>query len=302
MSSNKLLEQHGLFRKSIRNNTGMVTAKQVHQFLKAITASSGDPAFCWRVGWELDHRKYPLFAQQLGQGLSLGELLADLSLSAEKLASATRFELHISGEYARFTSFRLYKSGPTPSTDAFAVSALVSLLKRYVKRAWNPAEVSLELADLRSVPQGSGLKMVKIQQPSQSTIQFPTAWLIPGAKCVNTKARTKDDFEKARSLIDFLASALHAHLAEPDLTAAKAAKWIGSPLREINHSLKPQGITLAQLIDDWRKKEACQKLQNQELSIAETGASVGYPDATSFSRVFRRWTKMSPRDYRKSAQ
>ncbi len=123
------------------------------------------------------------------------------------------------------------------------------------------------------------------------------------AKAPHKRTRDGVEIEKTGNLIDFIESTLRAHLADPELTAEKAAQTIGSPLREINQSLKPRGTTLAQLIDDWRKKKACQELKKtKDLSIAETGASVGYPDATSFSRVFRRWTNMSPRDYRKSLQ
>ncbi|MEH6592568.1 MAG: helix-turn-helix transcriptional regulator, partial [Halioglobus sp.] len=92
------------------------------------------------------------------------------------------------------------------------------------------------------------------------------------------------------------------HLGDPKLTAEEAAKRVNSPLREVNQSLKPRGTTLAQLINDWRKAAACRKLRDSDLSVAAVGAAVGYPDPTSFSRVFQRWTKMSPRAYRKSEQ
>ena len=302
MNTDELLEQHGLSRTSIRNDSGMVTAKQVHLFLDAITDASGDPAFCWQIGWEIAHRTYPLFSSLISRGLSLGEILAHLASSSEQLASATRFELHTQGTYTRFSSYRLYKSEPAPHTDGFSVSALASLLKRYAKKEWNPAKVSIELADLRSVPKHSGFRLVRTQLPDQSTISFPTAWLLPGAKEINTQTREAAEIDKAGLLIVFLKSALYSHLGDPALTAEEAARRIDCPLRDINLNLKPRGKTLAQLIDDWRKTEACQKLQNQDLSIGETGVSVGYPDPTSFSRVFRRWTTMSPRDYRKSVQ
>ena len=300
MDTERLLTLHGLSRHNIRKDIGMITAKQVHQLLEHIAKASGDPALCWHTGWNLDHRKYPLFIGPLSRGLSLGATLTELSISAENLASATRFELHVSGAYTRLISLRLYKSAPAPHTDAFSAGAMSSLLKRHLKKEWNPAEVSIELADLHCVPVDCGCRLVQSHSPNRSAISFPSGWLIPGAKGFQVSPGDEIELVKAGTLIDFLQAALQAHLPEPDLTAEKAAKWIGSSLREINQSLKPRGVTLAQLIDDWRKNQACQKLQNQDLTIAQTGASVGYPDPTSFSRVFRRWTTMSPRDYRKS--
>ena len=302
MDTDALLQQHNLSRKIIREDIGMVTARQVHEFLARITEASGDSAFCWRTGWEIDHNKYPMFSNLVSRGLSLGEIFTELAFSAENLASASHFELNISGIYTSFNGYRLYRSDPAPHSDAFSAGALASLLKRHVKKEWNPAEVTIELADLRTVPRDSGCKLVETGLSRRVSIRFPTLWLLPRALGIDRKTRDKVEFEKAEILIEFLDSALQSHLANPDLTAEEAAKKVGSSLNDINQCLKPLGITLARLIDDWRKTEACQKIQQSDLSVAEVGAAVGYPDPTSFSRAFRRWTEMSPRAYRKSEQ
>lgn len=302
MSSTELLERHGLSRDSLRTDAGMISALQVHRFLRDLTETSGDPTFCWKTGWEIDHQKYPMFTARTSRNVTLAEIFTSLAYSAENLASASSFELQIQGAYASFTSYRLYKSGPSPHADAFSIAALVSLLKRHVGKQWNPAQVSVELADLSLVPTNCGCRLVKTQLPRQGTIRFPTPWLLPAAKSGSTRTQDGADFEKAGRLIDFLSKALYEYLGDPGLTSEKAASKIDSSLRDINQSLLPRQTTLAQLISDWRKAEACQKLEHSELSIAEIGAAVGYPDATSFSRVFRRWTNMSPRDYRSSVR
>lgn len=304
LDTDRLLERHGLSRSRIRNDRGMITAQQVHPFLRSATEASGDPAFCWRVGWKVEHHNYIMFADQLALNLSLAELLTELAFSAENLASATRFELHIPGAYASFTSYRLYKSDSAPHADAFSVGALSSLLKRYVKQRWNPAEVSLELADLDSMALDSGSRLVQTQLPGRYTIRFPTAWLLRKGAGARLRIRTRQgaELDKAASLVGFLKSALRPYLDDPGLTAEEAANRIGNPLREINQSLQPRNTTLAQLIDQWRQALAREKLKNADLRVADVGSAVGYPDPTSFSRVFRRWTGMSPRAYRNSAR
>ncbi len=302
MDTDKLLEQHKLSRKSIREDIGMVTARQVHHFLASITEASGDSSFCWQTGWEIDHSKYLMFSNLISRGISLAEIFTELAFSAENLASATHFELNIPGIYAYFNSYRLYKSGPAPHSDAFSAGALASLIKRQVKKQWNPAKVTIKLADLRAVPRDSGCSLVETGLHRQVSIRFPTTWLLPGTHGINTAPRASVEFEKAGILIEFLESALQSFLNDPGLTAEEAAKRVDSPLKDINQYLKPRGTTLAHLIDDWRKAQACQKLEQSDLNIAAVGTSVGYPDPTSFSRAFRRWTKMSPRAYRKSEQ
>ncbi len=48
-----------------------------------------------------------------------------------------------------------------------------------------------------------------------------------------------------------------------------------------------------------RKTLAEKELNNSDRKVAEIAAMVGYLDPTVFSRAFKRWTGMAPRDYRK---
>lgn len=54
---------------------------------------------------------------------------------------------------------------------------------------------------------------------------------------------------------------------------------------------------------DWnarvRVDEAKRLLGLIDMPITVVGASVGYPDLTSFERVFKRYESMSPREYRR---
>ena len=49
-------------------------------------------------------------------------------------------------------------------------------------------------------------------------------------------------------------------------------------------------------------EKAKQLLLNRELSITEVAAYTGYSDPNYFSKVFRKYTSMSPRRYREEAE
>lgn len=298
MSVSELLARHGLSQNIIRNNIGMLTAKQVHLFLADITDASGDPNLCWQTGWELDHSKYPMYATLLSRGLSLADIFTSLAVLTEDLASASRFELQVQGKWARFSGLRRYRLAPSPHSDAFSMAALASLIKRSVKSAWQPNQVSIEMADLSLVPSNSGCRLIQTQQPKECTIRFPALWLLPQIKSRAKDANASADQESAQRLMEFLAIALQERISDQSLNSETAARQVDCTLRDINHSLKPLKTTLAKLINEWRKADACKKLRHSDLSIADIGSAVGYPDATSFSRVFKRWTGRSPKDYR----
>jgi|SRR5688572_9252629 len=58
------------------------------------------------------------------------------------------------------------------------------------------------------------------------------------------------------------------------------------------------GVSFAEWSTLVRIKEAKELLKIIDLSITGVAAAVGYPDVTTFARVFRKYEAMSPRDYR----
>jgi AraC-like DNA-binding protein len=51
-----------------------------------------------------------------------------------------------------------------------------------------------------------------------------------------------------------------------------------------------------------RRTLAENELNNSDRKVAEIAAMVGYLDPTVFSRAFKRWTGVSPREFRKQSQ
>ncbi|MEJ2330835.1 MAG: helix-turn-helix domain-containing protein, partial [Gammaproteobacteria bacterium] len=56
--------------------------------------------------------------------------------------------------------------------------------------------------------------------------------------------------------------------------------------------------SLSREIASLREEKATRLLRQTNTSIAEIGRVVGFDDAASFTRSFRRWTGASPREYR----
>src|SRR5262249_39671 len=85
---------------------------------------------------------------------------------------------------------------------------------------------------------------------------------------------------------------LHTGGANMDLIADK----LGLSRQTLFRQLKTEGVTFERVLDELRHKLALQYLQGKKVSVNETAYLVGFSEPAAFSRAFKRWTGVSPRD------
>ena len=68
--------------------------------------------------------------------------------------------------------------------------------------------------------------------------------------------------------------------------------------RSLQRRLQEEGVSYSDLVDRCRCKAACELLAHTQQPIQDIASSLGYRDASSFARAFRRWTGIAPRAYR----
>lgn len=71
--------------------------------------------------------------------------------------------------------------------------------------------------------------------------------------------------------------------------------------RTLIRRLHDEGTTYQQLLDDVREELACWLLLQTTLSVEAIAERLGYGDTSNFSRTFRRWLGVTPREFRSSA-
>lgn len=88
------------------------------------------------------------------------------------------------------------------------------------------------------------------------------------------------------------------HSIEQVPSVSDASRYVGVSERTLHRILAREGTSYSALIDRTRAELAKYLLTTSSLSIERISVDVGFADATSFSRAFKRWTGMSPLLYR----
>ncbi len=80
--------------------------------------------------------------------------------------------------------------------------------------------------------------------------------------------------------------------------AGEVARALAASPRTLQRRLNASGTSFAKLLDQTRRELAVEYLRDPENTIEETAFLVGFAEAASFNRAFRRWTGNSPTAFR----
>jgi len=92
---------------------------------------------------------------------------------------------------------------------------------------------------------------------------------------------------------------LRTYLVEARPSVGLAAELSGMSERTFQRRLDSFGVNYSQLLDQVRLEAARAALVQADRTITEIAFDLGFTDVSHFTRAFRRWTAMSPRQYRK---
>jgi AraC-like DNA-binding protein len=80
--------------------------------------------------------------------------------------------------------------------------------------------------------------------------------------------------------------------------AAEIASELGLSLRTFHRRLADNGLSYQFIVDEMRRSLATELLENTHMGIDQLAQRVGFADATSFRKAFKKWTNHSPSDFR----
>ncbi|WP_339482873.1 MULTISPECIES: AraC family transcriptional regulator [unclassified Pseudomonas] len=93
-------------------------------------------------------------------------------------------------------------------------------------------------------------------------------------------------------------AAIEAQLPEGEPSAERIAQAMHLSLRSLQRHLADEGCRFDALLNECRENLALLHLRDPNCSLSEVSYLLGFADASSFSRAFKRWTGMTPGQFR----
>jgi AraC-like DNA-binding protein len=82
------------------------------------------------------------------------------------------------------------------------------------------------------------------------------------------------------------------------LSQEALARTLQTSTRSMRRSLKGLGTSYTQLLEEALREHAVEYLVRKGMSCEDVAAELGFSDARSFRRAFKRWTGQTPNEYR----
>ncbi len=106
--------------------------------------------------------------------------------------------------------------------------------------------------------------------------------------------------DDSTSLTSQIVALIGRDFSMPIPTAKDVANTLNMSLSKLRRRLLDEGTTFQKIKDDCRKDTAINYMNSPQLSINDVAGLMGFEETSAFFRSFKRWTGMTPGEYRQS--
>ena len=271
-----------------------------------------DPNFPVRVGASFD--------------LEALEAFGFLAMSCETLSDAyertarvralynvgSRWELTLDGDTLRMSWIPWAVDVPSElarrSVNEYQVAEMLTCVCQMVGRRLVPRRIAFRHAAPRDVSvHRELLGRAPEFEADFDGFEADADWLEQPVRGKNPKLRAyfekqceklRDAFAQDPAFTALVRQRLAANMEGGALGMAEIAQSLGISARSLHRRLTDEGTRYNDLVDQVRRQFAEQYLARPRLAVSEVAYLVGFTDPSAFFKAFRRWTGVTPSEYR----
>lgn len=197
-----------------------------------------------------------------------------------------------------------------PQSQYFSCLTYLKLIQLVAGSTWQPTELHIQAAPLPGLVDYPlfDTNRVRFNQP-HNAIAFPKQFLsllLPHSR--DRQAQSDVLYQQVQTnppapdLAGSLQQLIQLLLEDQRLNIHVVAEAAGSSTRSFQRLLAAHRLSYSHLVDKVRFELAIKHLLNSSMPITEIAYDLGYTDVANFTRAFKRWAGVSPREFRQQHQ
>ena len=286
-----------------------IAFSQLLELFEAAARLAGDTAFGLHAGERFDAREYGLLGYVTIHSATFGEALERVIRYQRIRTDAVEFTLDVAGATARLTY--AYRDALPPELGRHESEQMLATMleagRRLTGIAWVPLEVCLRHSRPGDVSEHERVfgHNIHFERPHARLAFDASILTLPLAQADVTLG----------SLLERQAAAIVASVPQREAFAQKVgqvirenlaggarvdvvARALGLSTRSLQRKLRQESTSFEQLLHDEQRALAELYLRNHDMAIGEIAYLTGFSQPSAFHRAFRRWTGITPQQFR----
>lgn len=311
LNAHSLLQRCSIDPLVLRRNDLWVDYARVAEVLSLAAYESGNQQFGLQLSQQRDYLVFGPFGLLLSQAESFQDLLRITNKYAHLHAPGIQLQEHLLGDQVALEyRLQLSKKADLRQLIELGMGVVYRAAQALFKEAWQLNKATFSYPE----PSNSQFYMDFFQAPvlfsqpltalyfNASIMQMP-----PSEQRSQLKTHLIEQFASQQGFAreDYVARTkmiIQSVLATSEASLPVTASLLNIHPRQLQTQLQHAGSSFRKLLDEVRFSEAQLQLSHSSISLTDLALSLGYADETAFSRAFKRWSGVAPRQWRQQAQ
>lgn len=178
---------------------------------------------------------------------------------------------------------------------------VMHIVRQFSSPHWVPATMAFEARYKPSLETQAFWQNTRfISDQNSSWIDIPASFLdLPNLASETPSSSHNDDIgPSGHEIVSAVKLMLPSYLDDKIPTIAEIAEMAGISIRSFQRKLSSAGVSYSDLLDGARFENAAKLLRSTNAKIIDVAFSSGYSDPAHFTRAFRRFAGVTPREFR----
>jgi AraC-like DNA-binding protein len=275
---------------------------------EAVNDVTGQRGLGLRMAERVSVDLFSTFGRVLATSATLGDALARGVRLFRLLSERQRFALRLDGRQAVIILETAHDGVLHREGAEFLLGSVVTLGRQLAGRHGPPIEVrfvhdrSVQSGDVEAffgcpIRFGSSENSLTL---SSEFLLLPVRGHDPaGCAALQREAESLlSQLSEPNAFRRDVVSAISREIDEGNSSIVRVAARLGLHPKALSRSLRADGITYRELLEEVRLRLAHRYLEQRAMGMAEIAFRLGYSEKSAFNRAFKRWTGKPPDSYR----